>query len=205
METLVVVSRHRNRHYDRNCGYGPIRVNSFKSMPSDHFTGISCRSFHTGLGLLPTPLKSSSLLHGFSAKHGFSASSSPKTPSPPCFNRNQNVSKRYIKRSPVPIPIKFDCGNKEDEGFSFSERWAGPTYSNSPPPSSLPLPKFSLPPKRTVSLDLPKLGWEINVRPIAKSAPASPTRACRISPEDLFESADMATRTLRRILNLDNE
>ncbi|KAL3849876.1 hypothetical protein ACJIZ3_011758 [Penstemon smallii] len=85
----------------------------------------------------------------------------------------------------------------------FSERWAGPAYSNSPPPSSLPIPKFSLRPKRSVSLDLPKSPSEIDFHYIAKSAPVSPTREHSPSPSDLFDSADCATKTLRRILNLD--
>uniref|UniRef100_A0A804K137 Uncharacterized protein n=1 Tax=Musa acuminata subsp. malaccensis TaxID=214687 RepID=A0A804K137_MUSAM len=31
--------------------------------------------------------------------------------------------------------------------FSFAELWAGPSFSNSPAPSSLPIPKFSVPEK----------------------------------------------------------
>ncbi|KAK9281403.1 hypothetical protein L1049_004303 [Liquidambar formosana] len=87
--------------------------------------------------------------------------------------------------------------------FSFSELWAGPAYSNSPPPSSLPIPKFSLKPKRTVSLDLPVSASDIEMHPIARSAPPSPSRDPYTSPRDFFLSADSATKTLRRILNLD--
>ncbi|GFP81986.1 hypothetical protein PHJA_000341900 [Phtheirospermum japonicum] len=187
METLVVVSHHRDHHqcYGRNRGNSPVKFNSHGK-----FSGISCRTFQSGSGLLPTPFK-----------NAFSSPFSPKTPSP-CFPKTQNSSKRHNTKSrSMPIPIKFDFD--KNEGFNFSERWAGPAYSNSPPPSSLPLPKFSLPPKRTVSLDFPKIASEIDVHPIAKSAPSSPTRACSLSPDDLFDSADSATKTLRRILNLD--
>ncbi|KAK6120073.1 hypothetical protein DH2020_046203 [Rehmannia glutinosa] len=197
METLVVVSHHRNhqQYYSRNHGYSPSKFDSFGSETSGNFPGINCRTFQSGAGLLPTPLKS------FSTPVAENALS-PKTPSP-SFNENQNGSKRNAKSSTIPIPIKFNLDSKEG-GFPFSERWAGPTYSYSPPPSSLPLPKFSLKPKRTVSLDLPTLASEIDMHPIAKSAPASPTRGFSPSPSDLFDSADSATKTLRRILNLDN-
>ncbi|KAI3460890.1 hypothetical protein Pfo_017553 [Paulownia fortunei] len=192
METLVVVAHHRNH------GHGPTKFDSFGSEPSGNFPGISCRTFQSGAGLLPTPVKSFSTPF---TENAFSASLSPKTPSP-YFNENQRSSKRNAKSSTIPIPIKINFENKEGE-FHFSERWAGPAYSNSPPPSSLPLPRFSLPPKRTVSLDLPTLASEIDMHPIAKSAPASPTRWRSPSPSDLFASADSATKTLRRILNLD--
>lgn len=226
MEVLVVAGHHKNHHqyYGRSCGHDLTKFDSFGSAPSGNFTGISCRTFQSGAGLLPTPLKSftTSL-----TKNAFSASLSPKTPSP-SFNENKKCPKRNAKSSTVPIPIKI---NFENEGkFHFSERWAGPAYSNSPPPSSLPLPKFTLRPKRTVSLDLPTLASEIDMRPIAKSAPASPTRGRSPSPSDLFDPpspsdlfeyssssylfeppsssdlfdrADSATKTLRRILNLD--
>ncbi|KAL3626082.1 hypothetical protein CASFOL_029631 [Castilleja foliolosa] len=189
METLVVVSHHRDHHqcYGRNRGSSPVK---FDSEFSSKFSGISCRSFQSGSGLLPTPFQ-----------NAFASPFSPKTPSP-CFPNNQNSSKRYnTKSGSMPIPIKIDFD--KNEGFSLSERWAGPTYSNSPPPSSLPLPKFSLPPKRTVSLDFPKIASEIDMHPIAKSAPSTPTRDRSFSPDDLFDNADSATMTLRRILNLD--
>lgn len=214
METLAV-AHHRNHHQcrSRSRSHDPTRFDSFGSAPSRNFTGITCRSFQSGAGLLPTPMKS------VSTKNAFTASLSPKTPSP-SFNESKKARDRIAKTSSVPIPIKF---NIENEGnFSFSERWAGPAYSNSPPPSSLPLPKFSLPPpKRTVSLHLPTLASEFDMRPMAKSAPASPTRGRSPSPNDLFDppsprnlfeppsaASDIfdradATKTLRRILNLD--
>ncbi|KAL0458147.1 UNVERIFIED_CONTAM: hypothetical protein Slati_0441900 [Sesamum latifolium] len=200
METLVVVAHHRNHHqyYGRNRGHGPTKFDSFGSSPSGNLPGINCRSFESGTaGLLPTPSKV------FSApvtKNAFS-SLSPRTPSP-SVNENHKCSKRSAKSITSPIPIKISFESKEEESH-FSERWAGPAYSNSPPPSSLPLPKFFMRPKRTVSLDLPAFASEIDLHPIAKSAPASPTRGRSSFPSDWFDSADSATRTLRRILNLD--
>lgn len=224
METLVVASHHRNHHqyYGRSRSNDSTKFDSFGSAPSGSFRGISCRTFQSGAGLLPTPLKSKSF-----TKNALSDPLSPKTPSP-TSKEHKSVPKSNAQSSSAAIPIKI---NFENEGkFHFSERWAGPAYSNSPPPSSLPLPKFSMRPKRTVSLDLPTLASEIDVRPIAKSAPASPTRGRSPSPVDLFDShspsslyghpsprdsfetpapgdllerADSATQTLRRILNLD--
>lgn len=54
-----------------------------------------------------------------------------------------------------------------------------------------------------MSLDLPVSDAGIKVHPIAKSAPASPTREHNPSTKELFLSVDSATKTLRRILNLD--
>ncbi|KAK4441659.1 hypothetical protein Salat_0500800 [Sesamum alatum] len=200
METLVAVAHHRNHHqyYGRNRGHGSTKFDSFGSSHSPNLPGINCRSFQSGAGLLPTPSKV------FSApvtKNACSSSLSPRTPSP-SVNESHTCSKRSAKSSTSPIPIKISFESKEEEPH-FSERWAGPAYSNSPPPSSLPLPKFFMRPKRTVSLDLPTLASEIDMHPIAKSAPASPTRGRSAFPSDWFDSADSATRTLRRILNLD--
>ncbi|KAK7243004.1 hypothetical protein RIF29_37786 [Crotalaria pallida] len=108
----------------------------------------------------------------------------------------------------TPFAINGKAGKKEetfsDGSLLLSELWAGPTYSNSPLPSSLPIPKFSVrPPKRTVSLDLPGSSPEIEIhRPVAKSAPSSPRQQCSPCMEDLFVNADSATKTLCRILNL---
>ncbi|MBA0553577.1 hypothetical protein Golob_012748, partial [Gossypium lobatum] len=112
-----------------------------------------------------------------------------------------------------PIPINCSRAPRNDkpfnveipgEGFLYSELWAGPAYSNSPPPSSLPIPKFSLRVKRTVSLDLPAAYPIVDVHQTAKSAPASPTRELDPSVAEVFCSAASATKALRRILNLDN-
>ncbi|KAL0302109.1 UNVERIFIED_CONTAM: hypothetical protein Sangu_2502500 [Sesamum angustifolium] len=115
--------------------------------------------------------------------------------------RTISLEKKNCKKQYDPIPIKIKL--PKDREFSLSERWAGPAYSNSPPPSSLPIPRFSMHPKRTVSLDFPTVASDIDLRPVAKSAPASPTRERSPSPSCLFDTADSATKTLRRILNLD--
>ncbi|MBA0686207.1 hypothetical protein Goari_013822 [Gossypium aridum] len=89
------------------------------------------------------------------------------------------------------------------EGFPYRELWAGPAYSNSPPPSSLPIPKFSLRVKRTVSLDLPAADPFVDVHPTGNSAPASLTGELHPSVAELFGCDDSATKTLRlRILKL---
>ncbi|OMP05087.1 hypothetical protein COLO4_09066 [Corchorus olitorius] len=208
METLVVVAQHRNQYCSRVKPHGPAR---FGSSPSRNFRGINCRTFQSGAGLLPTPFKYSSEPRTKRApsppisSSTTSSSSSPRTPSPVADGANPRRS------SPIPINNKRAAANDKPfnevisrEGFLYSELWAGPAYSNSPPPSSLPIPKFSLRAKRTVSLDLPASDPVIDVHPTAKSAPASPTRELSPSVAELFRSADSATKTLRRILNLDN-
>ncbi|XP_027365738.1 uncharacterized protein LOC113872406 [Abrus precatorius] len=188
METLFVVEEHKNQYYSRSKPQGHAR---FVSSPSRDFRGINCRTFESGrAGILPTPLKS----------HG-----SPKTPS-------NSDSKMHGKATPksTPIPINGKGCRKETTftedvpggSLLLSELWAGPTYSNSPPPSSLPIPKFSVRPKRTVSLNLPGSSPEIEMRQMAKSAPSSPGREHLPFTRDLFVNADSATKTLRRILNL---
>ncbi|CAL0300592.1 unnamed protein product [Lupinus luteus] len=187
METLVLVEQHKNQYYNsRSKSRGHAR---FGSSPSKDFRGINCRTFQTRTSILPFPLN---------------FPSSPKSPS---LNTPAN-NKTFGKNTPVttPIPINGKAFRNEtnfNEDVLLSELWAGPTYSNSPPPSSLPIPKFSVRPKRTVSLEL--LGSsspEIKMRPVAKSAPPSPGREHSSSASDLFVNADSATETLRHILNL---
>lgn len=91
-----------------------------------------------------------------------------------------------------------------NSGSCHTELWAGPAYSNSPPPSSLPIPKFSLRGKRSASLGLPEqMGCE-DLRPLPKSAPASPSRESSTGspPANRFFSHAFATWDLCRILNL---
>lgn len=212
METLVVVAQHRNQYYSRGKGHGAVRYGSFDTPPSKDFRGINCRTFQSGSGLLPTPPPLRSLSPPV-VKRAFSPSLSPKSPSSSSVSSRSEESKKsnkLTKSSAIPIPAKLKVdvdfgklGSFNGE-LSFSERWAGPAYSNSPPPSSLPIPKFSIRPKRTVSLDLPSSASDIDFHPIAKSAPTSPTRERSPSPVDLFDDGvDSATKTLRRILNLD--
>ncbi|XP_048336164.2 uncharacterized protein LOC107425967 [Ziziphus jujuba] len=202
METLVVVAQHRNQYYSRGKPQGPAR---YGSSPSRDFRGINCRSFQSAAGLLPTPFKACT------SPVSKRACSSPKTPIPSLYSHSDNKTRSLTKAKSTPIAINVNASDKgkhfseevSEETLSFSELWAGPAYSNSPPPSSLPIPKFSVRPKRTVSLELPGSAPEIEMHPMAKSAPPSPTREHNPSKRDLFLSAECATKTLRRILNLD--
>lgn len=166
-----MVAHHRNQCYGRS----KTRISDrFGSSPSSSgFKGINCRSFESGHGILPSPPP-------------FRHSPEPKCP--------QKSSKRSspIAISPKPTnrgPSFYD----EEEFSSYSELWAGPAYSNSPPPSSLPIPKFSLRQKRSASLELPLPLPEIVLLPVARSAPPSPGR----------DKVSSATENLRRILQLD--
>ncbi|CAK9147039.1 unnamed protein product [Ilex paraguariensis] len=201
METLLVA---QHQHRSRTKSHGPARFGAFESPPSGDFRGINCRSFQSGAGILPTPFKSCTTPV---TKRLSSSTPSPSFNSQSEGNNNNKHSKKSVKSSAISIPrnIKFDVSDEERffNEFSYSELWAGPAYSNSPPPSSLPIPKFSIRPKRTVSLDLPASISNFDLHPIAKSAPPSPTRERNPSTKDIFHSADFATKTLRRILNLD--
>lgn len=224
METLIVVAQHQGEfHHSRsskNHGMGPAQFGAFGSPPTNGFRDISCRTFQSGPGILPTPLQTCSTPV---VKQALSHPFSLKTPSPSVNTTTTSLtepkkhSKRFTSKSsavPIPISLKQFDSNKEGskafgsfgDDFLYSELWAGPAYSNSPPPSSLPIPKFSVVrPKRTVSLELPSVTVSvIDLHPIAKSAPTSPThRDHNSSPRDVFHSDDSATKTLRRILNLD--
>ncbi|XP_051118577.1 uncharacterized protein LOC127242898 [Andrographis paniculata] len=228
METLVAVNHHRNQHqyYGRNRNHGASKFGSFGS-PSASFRAINCRTFQSGEGLLPTPFYDLSSKVPASDKP-FSASLSPKTPTPSNDYPEKPSAKRIVKSRSVPVPIKCKLKSKQRDLY-FSELWAGPAYSNSPPPSSLPIPKFSVRPTRSASLDLPNIASEFDLHPIARSAPASPRRERSPSPIDLFgadvdvatpidlfgvdvdvanpidlfDGINDATKTLRRILNLD--
>ncbi|KAJ7977372.1 Flocculation FLO11-like protein [Quillaja saponaria] len=177
----------------------------FGTCPSRDFRWINCRTFQSGTGILPTPLQSCTTPVAKRA-----CTSSPKTPLTPRNSDSDNKThiQTTVKSTPIPINSKFRHKGRAfseeipEASLSFSELWAGPTYSNSPPPSSLPIPKFSIHPKRTVSLDLPVSTPEIEMLPVAKSAPSSPSREHAPFTRDLFLSADSATKTLRRILNL---
>ncbi|KAE8720435.1 transducin family protein [Hibiscus syriacus] len=209
METLVVVAQHRNQYCSRVKPHVPAGFGS--SPPSRNFRGANCRTSQSRAGL-PTPFKyNSTLLTKKPSSPPFSPSS-PKTPSP-FADGLHSKGKATMKSSPIPINSNITPRNGKPfteeisgEGFLYSELWAGPAYSNSPPPSSLPIPKFSLRMKRTVSLDLPAAAPVVDVHQTAKSAPASPTRELSPSVAELFRSADSvsATKALRRILNLDD-
>ncbi|KAI5426659.1 uncharacterized protein LOC127126141 [Lathyrus oleraceus] len=195
METLVIVAQHRNQYYG---GSKSPRFGS--SSASSHFRGINCRTFQTGSGILPTPFKSSTL-----------ASPDTKLKTPLSTPVSKSDRKGFCKdvHSSAPVPINDNGCRKEvafvdaNGSFLLSELWAGPTYSNSPPPSSLPIPKFSVRPKRTVSLELPISSLpEIEMRQFAYSAPCSPRQEDSPFAKDFFVNDDSATKTLCRILNL---
>ncbi|PON94931.1 flocculation FLO11-like protein [Trema orientale] len=201
MEMLVVVAQHRNQYCSRVKSQGPVRCGS----PCRGFRGINCRSFQSAAGILPSPWFANNS-PGYKG-----ACSSPRTPSPCVNSGSEGKARSRITAKSTPIAIDAKLSNKKKyfneevsvESLSFSELWAGPAYSNSPPPSSLPIPKFSIRPKRTVSLELPGSPPDYDMHPIAKSAPASPTREHSPFTRDIFHGADSATETLRRILNLD--
>ncbi|KAJ9188108.1 hypothetical protein P3X46_003500 [Hevea brasiliensis] len=211
METLVAVAQHRNQYYSRVKAYKQARLGS---SPSRHFRGINCRTFQSGSRVLPTSFNTC----GTTVTKGTLStptSSSQKTPSPTikAASNSHTVDNTHFKAAPKSSPIPINIPSREtpfndelgvsSENLPFGELWAGPAYSNSPPPSSLPIPKFSMRPKRTVSLELPVSNSGIKGHPIAKSAPASPKREYSPFAKDLFLSVDSATKTLRRILNLD--
>ncbi|XP_010556780.1 PREDICTED: uncharacterized protein LOC104825992 [Tarenaya hassleriana] len=211
MEMLFVPTEHRNQCDGRVKSYGPGR---FWPSPSKTFRQINCRTFQSGEGLLPRPNKacSTSVTRSAPQFQSPAAASLTKSPSPRSVSPRANlISVDNVKSCPIPITSKGSqiddrCSSgflEESRSPSSSELWAGPTYSNSPPPSSVPIPKFSLRQKRTVSLNLPSSDTLVDVRPFAKSAPASPTREHSSSAEEFFLSTDSATKTLRRILNLD--
>lgn len=182
METLVVFAHNRNQYYTIR---SKARVsNRFGGSPSRGFKGINCRTFESNTGILPSPQ---------SVAPSFNSYREPKSPS--AYSESPKPSKRSnpISISPKPT-VRGPSFNDDIEEFAYSELWAGPAYSNSPPPSSLPIPKFSLRQKRSVSLELPLPSPSIELPPIAKSAPPSPSR----------ESVSSATENLRRILHLDS-
>ncbi|TYJ09361.1 hypothetical protein E1A91_A11G136200v1 [Gossypium mustelinum] len=203
METLVVMAQHRNRYCSKVNPDGPAR---FGSSPSRNFRGINCRTFHFGAGLLPSPFEYSAAPTDrwpSSLPPSSSSSSSPNTPCPHS-KTTRKCSTTLINNNRTTKNVKFSSEEISGESFPYCELWAGPAYSNSPPPSSLPIPKFSLRVKRTVSLDLPAADPIVDVHPTGNSAPASPTGELHPSVAELFGCDDSATKTLRRILNLDN-
>lgn len=137
----------------------------------------------------------------------------------------ENGIKDHIKGLISPDPaVTSSCGTpfgmkgcQQEDSLSSSspplnERWAGPAYSNSPPPSSLPFPKFSKRQLRTSSLDIPlaevELCDDVDV-PGSFSAPGTPSRkhfsfsSSTVGSLGLCLDVAYATMDLRRLLNLD--
>lgn len=144
----------------------------------------NCRAFHSSItiGILPSPTAPVVARRGRSSPE-------PKTPKQQLHYGKKRS--RAISISPSTSPP------------SRPELWAGPGFCNSPPPSSLPIPKFSLHQKRSVSLEFPPAdpseGEEVLER--AKSAPSLLTAASDVT---IFGGNDaaIATENLRRILHL---
>ncbi|XP_068650501.1 uncharacterized protein [Aristolochia californica] len=197
METLVL-SHHRHQHYCRSKSQYSDR---FGSSPSGGFRDINCRTFQSG-GVLPSPVDFSSHDSPPKTKR---ASSFSSTSEPISFSTPENDEQpRNTSSSAIPICPSPNAGKKQSsEDFSYSELWAGPAYSNSPPPSSLPIPKFSLRQKRSISLEIPSTDCDVKIYATAKSAPSSPTREPFTSARDFFSTTAFATENLRRILHLD--
>lgn len=187
METLVI-SEQRSHQLHHSSGR-----RKKASSASPHFSSPqstrgyhagNCRAFHSGItiGILPSPPA-----QGVARTR---SSPEPKTPKHQQLHHGQKRS-RAISVSPSTSPP------------SRPELWAGPGFCNSPPPSSLPIPKFSLHQKRSVSLEFPPADRsddeEVPVH--AKSAPSSPTAG---SGATFFSGTDatIATENLRRILHL---
>lgn len=186
----MIVAQHRNQAYRKSKAQIYDR---FDSSSSKGFKAINCRNFQSGIGILPSPPPTA-----------FPYGSTLEPKSLGCRSEPPKMSRKSspIAITPKPSP-KFSsfC-----DDFSCSELWAGPAYSNSPPPSSLPIPKFSLCQKRSISLDLPGSESSIELQTQAISAPASPVRDSSLSPSaDCFPRTVSATENLRRILNLDLE
>jgi hypothetical protein len=145
------------------------------------------------------------------------ATAGPSTPASPSASCHPHPRRGLHGPAPPPSPrhrntSSFTMGKKRSRAISVSpstsppsrpELWAGPGFCNSPPPSSLPIPKFSLHQKRSVSLEFPPADRsddeEVPVH--AKSAPSSPTAG---SGATFFSGTDatIATENLRRILHL---
>ncbi|KAI3993081.1 hypothetical protein MKX01_009824 [Papaver californicum] len=210
METLVI-AQHRSQYYggSSRSHHGSSDGFGGSSSPSSSgcFRGINCRNFHQSggngggsAGILPTPSPIKSFNHDC-----YQSLSPPKTTESvknPNFDEETKFTSSY---PPITISCIKDRLFSSDDFTCCSELWAGPAYSNSPPPSSLPLPKFPLRPKRSVSLPVTSSDDKIDmIHQFAKSAPPSPTReSAKLDKNDIFQSIDFATKDLCRILNLD--
>ncbi|GJN09014.1 hypothetical protein PR202_ga26980 [Eleusine coracana subsp. coracana] len=182
METLVISEQRRQHHHHSSARRKKASAAASHFSSPQSMRGLqagNCRAFHSGMtiGVLPSP----PVPRAYSPE--------PKTP-----KQQQHHGKkrsRAISISPSTSPP------------TRPELWAGPGFSNSPPPSSLPIPKFSLHQKRSVSLEFPPTNRSDgeDVRVNAKSAPSSPTAG---SGACLFSGSDtaIATENLRRILHL---
>ncbi|XP_062216742.1 uncharacterized protein LOC133916880 [Phragmites australis] len=177
----LVISERRSHHHHHSSG----RRKKASSVPSHFSLPQSIRCFQTGncrlfhSGILPSP-----------PTPGARTYSSPEPKTPKQQLHHGKKCSGAISISPSTSPPR-------------PELWAGPGFSNSPPPSSLPIPKFSLHQKRSVSLEFPPADRSDDEEVLvhAKSAPSSPTAGSGVS---FFSDSDtaIATENLRRILHL---
>ncbi|CAA7388202.1 unnamed protein product [Spirodela intermedia] len=187
MEILTIISHHRS--YD-NGGRTQI-ADAYRSSPSRGLRGINCRTYESKMGILPAP------------SYEIIPSGSPQVTSQRSVPFYSEPAKQPRRSNPITIgPRLAKKVLSFDDELCDSERWAGPTYSNSPPPSSLPMPNFSLC-QRTVSFEISRPIFGNEDRPHAKSAPSSPDKKSYFSSSDFFIRTDTATQGLRRILHLD--
>lgn len=202
----MVVDQNRSRYNGRNRGH------SHGSSDCRVLKDINQGKFHSGDGILPTPVTPGKMCKTPIGKPGtrfLSSSGFNKTPLAEGKSSNRKSRGSSLKKSSA-VPFSNKVGpDKENfpycKKLSYSEHWAGPAYSNSPPPSSLPIPRFSVPPKPSASLELFRAESEIHLQPTSRSAPPSPKREHGISTRNGFRGAyhACATKDLRRILNLD--
>lgn len=84
--------------------------------------------------------------------------------------------------------------------MSCPERWAGPSYFSSPAPSSLPLPKFSVPNQKSLCFHSTGEGHTRNI----PQSPDFETPSLELSPlQGVALDVASATKSLRRMLKLD--
>eukprot|EP01018_Ginkgo_biloba_P023883 Gb_08807 [translate_table: standard] len=107
-------------------------------------------------------------------------------------------------------PVSSD---RAESSFPFfvAEKWAGPTYSNSPSPSCLPLPKFKVRPNAADSFDLERLQTKANKTNCSPGSPfgdketqsAFPRGQSSANPTNQVGVDAFATRNLLRLLRLE--
>ncbi|VAI09128.1 extensin-like [Triticum dicoccoides] len=189
METLVISQQRSHHHHHHHSGRRrKPSPHTSSPQPMRGYHAFNCRAFHSSIsiGILPSPPPPPPP----PAPRARTYSPEPKTPKQQLHNGKKRS--RAIPITPSGSPP------------SRPELWAGPAYSNSPPPSSLPIPKFSLHQKRSVSLELPPADRPEHVEVLvhAKSAPSTPTAGSGLG---FFGDNDtaIATENLRRILNLE--
>lgn len=130
----------------------------------------------------------------------------------PCGTDTEDVGVGEISKYIVSI-----FGDDKWLPMFCDERWAGPAFTNSPPPSSLPLPKFPMKQFRTTSSQSSYVGKEAVAGSLHHPPPGTPfvsflpstKRSVSFngrSPINEQEGAcdvAFATKDLRRLLNLD--